>query len=116
LAARCALPKANGLAAEGLFLNAGRGFSIPGLRHAGAARHGEARLARHPRSANLQADDGAFLAPELCRRRTVIAHANARRDGFKIGLVRNETGNGLAFHGLLFIALLLRKATGQTNS
>ena len=114
----CDLPEAAELRLDGLFLNADKAFDITALRQACARRGIEANSPRNRRSADWQTDDDTLLDPERYRRRLVIERLNAWLDGFKTLLVRYETSlqNWLAFHGLAFKALLLRKIAPSTTS
>ena len=111
------LLEAAGIAVAGLFLNTDSASDITELRQACAARAIEANIARNRRATDWQTDDDTFFDPELCRRRTVVEHANAWLDSFKTLLVRYETsiGNWLAFHWLAFVVpFLLRINTKAT--
>ena len=102
----------------GLFLNADKAFDDTSLRQACAERDIKANIPRNRRAAAWQTDDDTPLDPELYRRRLVIGQLNAWLDGFKTLLVRHETclENWLAFHGLAFVVLLLRKIARPTTS
>ena len=87
------------------------------MRETCSRRDIEANIAHNPRSAPSKAAADHYFDAELYRQRTAIERTNAWLDSFITLLVRYETNveNGLTFHFLAFIVLLLRRIPPDKN-